>query len=157
MENKTLTLIDKHTVKNESKFSPKEDFVTHEGVYVSAGFRSRVLEDAEAVEAGHAYVIASFDLKSPANDAAIESALLEKHIFYNTEVCAVVADLIEKQPRGEEGVLIVTGRANLFYTPAFVVGVGWRAGHGGWRVNAWERDGDAWYAGGRVFSPATDS
>lgn len=45
------------------------------------------------------------------------------------------------------------GNWNLFYTSAFVVRVRW--GGDEWGVGAWERGGDAWRAGARVFSPAT--
>ncbi len=45
------------------------------------------------------------------------------------------------------------GYSNIFYTPAFVVHVGWDGSH--WDVNAWQRDGYGWRGGYRVFSPAT--
>lgn len=44
---------------------------------------------------------------------------------------------------------------NLFYLPDRVVSVRW--GGGGWDVDCWDRGGGRWDAGGRVFSPATDS
>lgn len=47
------------------------------------------------------------------------------------------------------------GNWNLFYFSAFVVFVRW--GGGGWRVDTWGRDGHGWFAGRRVFSPATVS
>ena len=65
----------------------------------------------------------------------------------------VIASLIARQPKGEEGVLLNTGYANLFYTPSYVVYVFWHAGRRGWGVGTYERDDDGWRAGGRVFSP----
>lgn len=47
------------------------------------------------------------------------------------------------------------GWANLFYTPAFVVGVRWNSGVGAWLVGAWGRGDGEWDGGNRVFSPAT--
>jgi hypothetical protein len=47
------------------------------------------------------------------------------------------------------------GYWNLFYFPAFVVGVGWGAGFGGWGVSAWDRGDGDWSDAYRVFSPAT--
>lgn len=47
------------------------------------------------------------------------------------------------------------GNWNLFYTRAFVIDVRWGAGSGEWHVDAWQRDGNGWNAGIRVFSPAT--
>lgn len=47
------------------------------------------------------------------------------------------------------------GYANIFVLKSFVVRVLW---HGAdWVVRAWSRDGRGWYAGDRVFSPATVS
>lgn len=47
------------------------------------------------------------------------------------------------------------GRANLFYTPSFVVYVRWFGSS--WLVYAWKRDDNRWRADRRVFSPATDA
>ena len=46
------------------------------------------------------------------------------------------------------------GYANLFYTPSFVVSVGWSSFGRGWGVSAWGRGGAGWRGGMRVFSPA---
>lgn len=49
------------------------------------------------------------------------------------------------------------GYSNLFYTSSCVVSVSWYAGTRKWDVDAWRRGVDEWYAGPRVFFPATDS
>lgn len=46
------------------------------------------------------------------------------------------------------------GWANIFYTPAFVVSVGWLSFGEVWRVYAWFRIDIEWSGGLRVFSPA---
>lgn len=49
------------------------------------------------------------------------------------------------------------GYANLFYFPECVVSVIWYADDREWYVYTWDRvDAYRWYAGYRVFSPATD-
>lgn len=47
------------------------------------------------------------------------------------------------------------GRANLFYTPSFVVSVYWDSFDRGWRVRTCRRDDPGWSADVRVLSPAT--
>lgn len=49
------------------------------------------------------------------------------------------------------------GNWNIFYFPGCVVFVRWYSGGSGWRVDAWQRDDNDWYAVSRVFSPATES
>lgn len=132
---------------------PKEFYQNRKGLYVWSGFKDRIVAKAEAVKAE--FRLRSFTLKEDANDAKIESALPEKHIFSESDAAAIVADLIEKQPNGEEGVLLNDGNWNLFYTPGCVVLVHWSSFRGGWSVSAWGRDEDGWRAGERIFSPAT--
>lgn len=139
-------------VKTGPTFDLKEYFKTRPGLYVFSDFPERILSKAEPVEAGTEYKIVSYKTVIDAKDELIESALPEKHLFSESEVCAIIADLINKQPKGEDGVLLNDGYWNLFYTPAFVVGVHWYGD--AWRVYAWNRVDGAWSSGSRVFSPA---
>lgn len=142
--------------KVAEKFDPNEFYKQRPGLYPWSSFMERVLPKAECVEQGKSFIADSFDLKKDSTDAAIEAALSEKHIFSETDACALIAELIKKQPNGEEGALLNNGYVNLFYTEAFVVGVYWYAGFGEWYVLAWFRGAYAWSADSRVFSPATD-
>lgn len=69
--------------------------------------------------------------------------------------------LMRMQPKGEDGVLLTNGYANLFKVrdangEARVVGVGWRAGLGYWRVSANPLGVPIlWAADNRVFSQQT--
>lgn len=69
---------------------------------------------------------------------------------------SAVYDLLLKQPKGEEGVMLTNGYANIFYIKDIngtlrVVGVYWRGG--GWGVHASSVENTrAWSAGYRVFS-----
>lgn len=136
------------------KFDPQKYFKDRDGLYVWSSFSERVLSKAKTVKADSTFDVASFNLTKAANDEAIEESLPEKHLFSESDVCAIISYLIDKQPTGKKGILQNNGYGNLFYTKAFVVFVFW---HGvGWRVSAWPRDDDGWRGDRRVFSPATD-
>lgn len=139
-------------IKIPKDFDPKESIKDRKGLYVWSSFKDRILANAPIVAKATDISVSSFDLTEYAADEQIEKSLPKKHIFSESDACAVIADLIEKQPKGEEGILGNTGYANLFYTSAFVVYVRWAGG--GWGVGAWRRDGYEWFAGSRVFSPA---
>jgi hypothetical protein len=70
---------------------------------------------------------------------------------------AIMFELMKKQGQGQAGVLLVDGKANIFYIrddagTVWAVSCRWRAG-GGWRVGASAISGPlGWYAGLRVFS-----
>lgn len=145
---------EKIPVRMEGEFIPSVFFKTDKGLYVDSDFTSRIVNKASSVDADTEYEITSLNLRLSANDATIESALPEKHIFSETEVSAIVGNLIENQPEGKEGTLLNDGSWNIFYTPDFVVSVDWHSNSSDWYVRAWYRDGDDWSGGLRVFSPA---
>lgn len=152
VKNVLKALETKISVTNSEEFDPKEYYQNREGLYVWSSFNSRILAKTSPVEKGKEFSLASFNLIENASDEEIEAGLPEQHLFDESDACAVIAGMIAKQPKGEEGDLLNTGYANLFYTPSFVVSVHW--GGGRWRVDSWGRDGDDWSADGRVFSPA---
>lgn len=143
-------------IQSQVKFDPSKFYKTAPGLYVFDSFRERIIEKASPIKKITLFNVTSFDLINSASDESIESQLPEKHIFSESDVCALIASMIVKQSKGEDGNLIVTGYANIFYTPAFVVYVRWRASGREWYVSAWGRGGSGWAADGRVFSPATD-
>jgi hypothetical protein len=133
-------------------YDPDVYYRTGKGLYVWNSFRNRIVANAKPTNAGTGYTLAAADLTKDATDKEIEAALPEGYLFDESAVCAIVAELIAKQPGGEAGHLQNNGRANLFYTRSCVVRVRWDAGDGEWRVLTWGRGGDGWYAGRRVFS-----
>ncbi len=141
-------------IKNKEEHIPSEFFKDGPGLFIWNSFKENIVRKAKSTKAGAEMNISSFDLKKDSTDEEIEKSLPEKHIFSETEVCAVIAELIENQPKGKKGILQNTGYANLFYTPSRVVLVYWRGSR--WFVGAWNRGFD-WYVGLRVFSPATES
>lgn len=144
----------KITIATKAKFDPKEYYKTRDGLYVWSNFGDRILEKTSPLKAAKNISIASYELVRSGSDEMIEKALPKKHIFDESEVCAIIAEMIAKQPKGEEGDLLNTGYANLFYTEAFVVHVYWYSYDRHWGVLTWGRGDGDWDAGGRVFSPA---
>lgn len=147
-----LEVIEKKIAAKAASRSFTDFFKSREGLWVSGSFKERILNQAK--DAGVDMTLTSFKLIKDSTDEQIEAALPEKHIFTESEVCAVIAALIEGQPKGEKGILLNDGWYNLFYTEGCVVRVDWSVDE--WNVNTWDRDGGTWSAGFRVFSPATD-
>lgn len=137
----------------EKPVDPSEFFKTSDDFYVSSDFTNHIIAKATKVEQDTKYSVDSWSLETRSDDAQIEQAL-ESRTFEESEVCAVIADLISKQPKGKEGILQNNGYSNLFYTKDFVVYVFWSADGGYWSVHAWYRGGGAWRVSYRVFSPA---
>lgn len=134
-------------------YKPKEFFKDREGLYVWNSFIDNILENTTST-VQKSFKISFFSLIKSATDEEIEDGLPKKHLFSETEVCAIIAGLIEKQPKGEDGPLQNNGYWNLFYTKSRVVRVVWDGG--GWDVSGWSRGDDTWIGDSRVFSPATE-
>lgn len=154
METEVLVPVEKKIEPVIAAIEPKEFYQDREGLFVFTSFKERVADKAEKVSPNE-FPISSFNLAQSANDEEIEKALPAEHLFSESEVCAVIATLIEKQPKGEEGTLLNDGSWNLFYTKDCVVSVDWYSFSGEWYVYAWDRDDYAWRQDYRVFSPAT--
>lgn len=135
--------------------SPKEYFVTRNGLYVWGDFISRVVSKIGSEQISSSFKLRGFDLKESSTDAQIEKSLPKNHLFSESDICAIIIGMIEKQRTGGKGMLLNNGYANLFYLKGCVVSVGWDSGRRYWRVGAWLRGDDRWADGGRVFSPAS--
>lgn len=128
-----------------NKLNSDKEFVVgkHNIGYISSDFSSRFSDiDFEPKAVG------TFQkLPRSMNDAEIESQL-------RPGMCELgdILAFMDNPPKGTKD-----GYYNLFYTPSFVVGVGWRGFGGGWGVSAWGRREFGWYAVRRVFSPATSN
>lgn len=158
MKNVLEAVVGKVTVEITGPIeAPQEFFNTRTGLFVWNDFKEKIVSKAEKVPMPFSATLNLFKLTENATDKAIENSLPEKHLFTESEVCAIITDLISKQPKGERGALLSDGNWNLFYTSSCVVGVGWGRFHGRWGVGAWERGDGRWGAGRRVFSPATDN
>jgi hypothetical protein len=142
----TLTLTAPHT--------PWTHYQTRSGLHVWGDFAERIVAEAMPIAAGTGYRLATSDLIRRAADEEIEAELPKYHVFDESAICAIVANLISKQPKGRIGDLEHTGKVNLLYAPTCAVHVYWNAEDGSWRVGTWDRgDSQGWAAGARVFFP----
>ena len=140
-----------HEVTLVESHDPDKCFRTREGLWVYDGFRNLVVAKAKPSKAGETHKVVRAELMQDLTDEKIETSLGGEHFFEETALCAIITDLIDKQPEGKEGVLLNNGYANLFYTVC-VVSVRWVSGYRRWDVRTWHRDGRRWLAGDRVFS-----
>ncbi|MEK7503012.1 MAG: hypothetical protein AAB556_01045, partial [Patescibacteria group bacterium] len=95
-----LTPLKLVSVALAEKRNPDTFFKTRSGLYVWDNFRSRVVAKASPIDAGTKFRIERRDLVRDARDAKIEGALTN-HFFEESAVCAVIAELISKQPNGK--------------------------------------------------------
>ena len=131
---------------------PQAFYQTRDSLWVSDEFRSRILSKAKPIKNLVAAVGKSYDLTQNAYDREITPELGSGYAFDESEVCARIAMMIQKQPKGEAGDLLNNGCANLFYVAGCVVYVYWVADFRKWYVYAWKLDDGYWFAGFRAFS-----
>ncbi len=142
------------TITDSDHRNPDAFFKTRDGLYVWDDFQTRVVKLAKPINTGTTFKVNVDELGADLTDKEIENGLPKNHLWDEGALCAVVAEMISKQPEGKEGDLLNNGYANLFYTSSCVVFVFWRAVSSKWGVNTWDRGGLGWSAGVRVLSPA---
>jgi hypothetical protein len=140
------------TVALTNPHDPDAFYQTHAGLYVYRDFRERIVRKARPTPSVPPIRLHRFVLDRDALDRDIEAELGPNHLFTETEVCWIVAEMIGMHKRGTAGDLDNTMNTNLFYTPFWVVSVYWSARGRGWRVDTWGRDAYAWDAGDSAFS-----
>jgi hypothetical protein len=133
---------------------PSAFYQNRPGLYIWDSFSEWIVAYAKPIEAGNAYQLAVSQLAEAATDAQIEESLAKNHLFDQSAVCAIMAEMISKQSNGEDGDLINSGDVNLFYTAYCVALVSWHRAYRRWRVFTWSRDAGRWLTDSRVFSPA---
>ena len=144
-----LAPVGSHTVGPlTSRLDLKTFFQIRKGLYLWNDNMGRVLRAAKPVDTADAVSIASVDLTRNAYDREIKAELPENH---EVELWHI-AKLIEAQANGEDGPLLTSGYANIFYISGFAVFVGWSAVSAKWHVHDWNLGVAYWNAGNRVFS-----
>jgi hypothetical protein len=126
---------------------PDTYYQTREGLRVYDGFRNLVAARAKPVDTGTVFKVNEDELGQAMTDAQIEAGLPKNHLFDESAVSAIVAELVESGKLDKNCLY-------LLYTSSCVVRLLWDDGDRAWYVNAWRRDGYGWYAGLRVLSPA---
>jgi hypothetical protein len=121
--------------------TPADFYRDRAGLYVYSDFLRRVVAQAMPTQSASPATLRRFVLDRDVSDKDIEDGLGANHNFSESEVCWIVAEMIGKQEGGKAGDLDNTGKANLFYTPSFVVYVYWYRGDREWNVLTWGRDG----------------
>lgn len=139
----------------EEKFDP-HTFFTYRNDQVRLRalhpFPSYVLRAASLVSSGPAARLSVYELARSAYDREIMAELPQDPLVELWQI----AELMRRQPQGQDGILLNNGYANIFYVNGvhgrvFAVGVRWYNDE--WRVLAWKLDeGACWGAGCRVFS-----
>jgi hypothetical protein len=147
-----LAAKDPVTVALTKPHDPDAFYQTRAELYVSDEFLKRILRQAKPTRSASPVTLRHFVLERDAPDKVIEDKMGPHHVFTETEVCWMIAEMIGKQEGGTAGDLDNTGLFNLFYTPSCVLSVYWHPGACDWLVGAWERDHNAWLAGRSVFS-----
>jgi len=138
----TITLTQDH--------NPNEFYQTRPGLWVSGNFRTRVVDKAKPSKAGTTFKLNRVELAKDLTNSEIEAALPQDHFFDESQVCAIVDNLVSRP--GDE-----KNEYYLLYTASRVVSVDWYAGNRKWSVSTWTRDDDRWSAVSQVFSPTTDN
>lgn len=151
-----LKVVDEKVEVKAGPIDPKKYFKSRSGLFVWKTFNDQILSLARKSKDEKVFHVSANELLKHARDKDIEPALPKAHEFSESDLCTILAALIEKQPKGEEGTLDASVKWNLFYTTSCVVSVSWSSFGRGWRVDTWQRDEFGWYAGDRVFSPASD-
>jgi hypothetical protein len=140
------------TVPLTKPHNPDAFYQRRDGLYVFLDFRDRLVRRAKRTQSASPVTLRHFVLERDATDKDIEAELGPNHIFTESEVCWIVAEMIGRQEGGTAGDLDNTGNANLFYTPSCVLLVRWLGVDREWRVRTWPRGGSGWRAGGSAFS-----
>ena len=150
-----LTYRGSKTIRITAERPPLDFYQDRDGLWVWGDFQNRVATRAGTIEVDTVINVDYHEITIPAENGAtdeqIETALGSKHLFDETTVSALIAEMISAQEGGRAGLLLNDGKVNLFYISGRVVLVSWLAGSSRWVVDTWGRDDDRWNRGPRVF------
>ena len=130
----TVSLSQKHNP--DSYYRDRPGLCERPGLSIWRNFCERIATKAKSTETGTTFAVTSFDTMRSLNDEEIEGGLSDNHFFDETQVCAIIAELITSRSTR----LVTNPHDNRFYTGSCVVGVSWACTSDLWHVGAWERD-----------------
>lgn len=125
-------------------FDPSVYYRTRRGLLVRRGFADLVLAAASKVADLPESTIASYELAEPARDFDVRQELGKEGGFGASELCARIAQLIERQPKDAPGdlrapvhwsQLFETG--NIFFHEDILAFIIWDGDDREWCVDAW--------------------
>lgn len=122
-----------------------------EGLWVAPDF-AKILTLATAMPLPVSVTMKPRLLKKNANDSKIKDKLPDAHEHEPTAFVWMLATELMKVRAGKPSKVLAKGSWYLFYVAGLVVRVRWDSVSRKWRVDVWRQDGNAWRAGGVVFS-----
>ncbi len=142
------------TVTLSEDRDPRIFFQSRDGLYVRNSYQELIVSRALPAKAGLSLTISSFETQEDMLEKDIAKMLPFSHDFSETEVAALIAELVSCQPHGEPGVLAGNQTANLFFTSKCPVSAMWCPSDNcvWWGIVAWG-EFIRFKAGTRVFSP----
>ena len=87
------------TVALTNPHDPAAFYQTRAGLYVYRDFRDHIVRQAKPTDSASPVTLRRFVLERNASDKEIEDELGANHVFTETEVCWIVAEMIGKQKR----------------------------------------------------------
>ncbi|MDO8303215.1 MAG: hypothetical protein Q7T18_08235 [Sedimentisphaerales bacterium] len=149
-----LSLLGSVTFAATKKFVARDNFrIGKAGIgWMGENFKNRFLGKTEepAPEATLRY--------HKLNESSLDGPILAELGDKTETTLANLFSLLSLQTKGQSGILLTNGYANIFYVrdaagELRAVGADWRSGHGGWHVRAFTVTGPhGWRAGNQVFS-----
>lgn len=132
-------------------------FKDRDGLYIWGDFVGNVLRYVtETVKNIGSIQADFFDLRKDSSDHEVRGDLPVHHEFGLIEGLALIVWLLLKQWNGEEGSLLINGRANIFYIKIVgnkFLGVSVFRNDRKWHVDVWRLgEVELWYVDLRVFS-----
>ncbi|AKM83969.1 TPA: hypothetical protein DCZ46_01395 [Candidatus Campbellbacteria bacterium] len=138
-------------------FDPHKFFVTRRGLEISRYFRGSILSVAKKIAILPSDETDHYSILKSMKDTEIRKIIGEKCVYEDaSKFCFALANMINKQPKGEEGILLIDGNVNIFYVRGkngvvFVVYVYWRVVAMRWAAACDLFDCGCWSAKCRVL------
>lgn len=154
---KYLALVQENIQIAGEAFSKPSFFLNGPKLYLWDNFKNRVLSEIPDLIPAFTGSVIKTQLTKNMTDAEIQAELGNPTPFTVPEFAAIISNLIGKQPKGENGILLNNGYANIFYVKlangsVVAVFVGWFGGDRGWYFTAVSLDSGLWFGGRCVFS-----